>query len=76
MKVSWNNIADDVQDYIACGITPLPFVYYKFLQKLVELEYVNKLCLLHHTRLEVFHVNLESKVLARVKSQEYRKPAR
>ena len=75
MNISWRNIVDDVQGYISQRITPLPFVYIRFLKMLMEMEQARTLCLLPYTRFEIFHAILECRVRTRLKLQEQRKSA-
>lgn len=69
MKPTWSSIVDDLQEYLARGVTPLPAVYAQFLEALAERERGHQLCLLPFSRFELYHIRLERKVLERLKYQ-------
>lgn len=72
---AWPDIVEDVQGYLSSGIRPLPLVYSRFLEALMEMEYRKLVCVLPSPRFELYHIKLERRVRSRIATQEQRKAA-
>lgn len=72
MRTPWNTIVDDVQGYLAQRIGVLPHVYVDFLRALSDNERAHQVCLLPLARFEIYHINLEQKVRARLRNKQQR----
>lgn len=69
MNTPWTSPADDVQEYLSMGVSPLPFVYVTYLQELHDMERNQKVCMLPLPRLELYHAQLEQKLIMRIRKK-------
>jgi hypothetical protein len=63
---SWNNIVEDVQEYLTHGIAILPNITEMFLEALSIQEHQHKLCMLPYARLELYHIRLYRKMIGKL----------
>lgn len=69
MNTPWTSLVDDVQEYLSKRISPLPFVYFRYLQELHTLERNQKVCMLPQARFELYHAQLEQKLILRIRKK-------
>lgn len=57
---------NDVQCYLTSGAYVHPELYHAFLLELAEMEHKRKLCLLPHTRMQLYSQQVAKKIAARL----------